>query len=200
MSYKDPHRRGKKVTLVRHGETEWSRKGLHTGLTDVPLTDEGRRVAASLESRLAHLEPALVLASPLARARETAALAGFPDAEIEPDLVEVDYGDAEGRRTREIREERPGWDVWREGAPNGEPWERVGERADRVIARIEGAGGDVIVFAHGHILRVLAARWLEQPPAFGGRLALSTAAICDLGYERERRVVWLWNDTAHLTG
>ena len=186
------------IYLVRHGETEWSRAGLHTGRTDVELTPEGREHAREAGQRLAACRFALVLTSPLQRARDTAALAGFPDAEPDPDLVEWDYGDYEGRSTAEIRKERPGWDVWRDGCPNGEPVDHVGQRADRVIARVLAADGDAAVFAHGHMLRILAARWIEESAAQGSRLALDTAAICELGHERERRVIRTWNDTAHL--
>jgi len=192
-------RSGPAILLVRHGETEWSRSGQHTGVTDIPLTDAGRRHAELLRSRLAQREFALVLTSPLQRARETARLAGLGErGEVMDELREFDYGDYEAITTAQIRETRPGWDLWRDGAPNGETVEAVGDRVDRVIDRALAAGGDVALFAHGHVLRVLGARWLELPPAVGGRLALGTAALCDLGFERERRVLWLWNDTSHL--
>jgi broad specificity phosphatase PhoE len=185
---------GPTIVLVRHGATEWSVAGKHTGRTDVPLTDDGRRDADRLRERLAGRPFALVLSSPLARARETAERAGLGDrAQIDDDLREFDYGDYEGRTTPEIREERPGWSVWRDGTPGGERPDDVGQRADRVIARVLEAGGDVAVFAHGHLLRVLGARWIELPAAYGGNMALSTGAVCELGYERERRAIWLWN-------
>jgi broad specificity phosphatase PhoE len=185
---------GPTIVLVRHGATEWSVAGKHTGRTDVPLTDDGRRDAERLRERLAGRAFALVLSSPLARARETAERAGLGDrAQIDDDLREFDYGEYEGRTTPEIREERPGWSVWRDGAPGGERPDDVGQRADRVIARVLEAGGDVAVFAHGHLLRVLGARWIELPAAYGGHMALSTGAVCELGYERERRAIWLWN-------
>jgi probable phosphoglycerate mutase len=140
-----------------------------------------------------------VLVSPRSRARDTAELAGLGDrAVVDEDLAEFDYGDYEGRTTPEIRAERPGWTVWDDGAPGGETVDDVGRRADRVIARALAAGGDVAVFAHGHLLRVLGARWIEQPPVLGGNLALSTGAVCRLGFERERRAIWEWNDTCHL--
>jgi broad specificity phosphatase PhoE len=187
------------LVLARHGETEWSADGKHTGRSDIPLTDKGREQARRLGARLAGREFALVLTSPLARARETCELAGFGgQAQTEPDLREFDYGEYEGITTSEIRANRPGWNLWREGAPGGEMPDDVGLRADRVIARALEAGGDVALFAHGHILRVLAARWIELPAAFGGSLALSTATLSELGYERERRVIWLWNDGSHL--
>ena len=189
-------RTGPAVLLVRHSETEWSLSGQHTSRTDLPLLDEGRPAAEALGRRLAGRSFALVLSSPMTRARETARLAGLEDvAEITDDLLELGYGDYEGRTTAEIRVERPGWDLWKDGSPNGESLAQAAERADRVIARAENAGGDVALFAHGHILRILGARWLGLPPEAGGWLALSTASLCDLGYERERRVIWLWNGT-----
>jgi probable phosphoglycerate mutase len=185
--------------LVRHGETEWSASGRHTSSTDVPLTDKGRAAAARLRDVFSGVELAAVLVSPRARARETAELAGLGDrAQVDPDLAEFDYGAYEGRTTPEIRIDRPGWTVWDDGAPGGETVEDVGRRADRVIGRALAAGGDVALFAHGHLLRVLGARWIEQPPVLGGRLALDTGSICRLSFERERRVVWTWNDTSHL--
>jgi broad specificity phosphatase PhoE len=191
-------RTGHAVLLVRHGETEWSRSGQHTSRTDLPLLDEGRPGAEALGRRLAGRSFALVLCSPMTRARETARLAGLDGAvEVADDLRELGYGSYEGRTTAEIRVERPGWDLWRDGSPGGEPLAEAAERMDRVIARAEAAGGDVVLFAHGHILRILGARWLGLPSEAAGSLALSTAALCDLGYERERRVIWLWNDTSH---
>jgi probable phosphoglycerate mutase len=187
------------VVLVRHSATEWSASGQHTSRTDVPLTDQGRRDAERLRPRLAGRDFALVLSSPLSRARETAELAGLGDrAELDEDLREFDYGEYEGRTTAEIREERPGWDVWRDDSPGGETPADVGRRADRVIERALAAGGDVALFAHGHVLRVLGARWIGDDAAQGGSLGLSTGALCELGFERERRAIWLWNDTRHL--
>jgi probable phosphoglycerate mutase len=187
----------RRLVLVRHGQTEWSVSGQHTGRTDIPLTDEGRREARRLAARLAGREFALVRVSPRSRARETAELAGLGQrAQVDEDLAEFDYGEYEGLTTPQIRERRPGWSIWDAGAPGGEVPAQVGVRADRVIARALTADGDVAVFGHGHLLRVLGARWVEQPAEFGGSLALSTAAICELGFERERRVVWLWNETA----
>ena len=191
-------RTGPAVLLVRHGESEWSRSGQHTSRTDLPLLEEGRPGAEALGRRLMGRRFALVLSSPLTRARETARLAGLDGVvEVADDLRELGYGSYEGRTTAEIRTERPGWDLWRDGSPGGEPLAEAAERMDRVIARAEAAGGDVALFAHGHILRILGARWLGLPPEAAGSLALSTAALCDLGYERERRVIWLWNDTSH---
>jgi len=180
------------IVLIRHGETEWSRDKRHTSRTDVPLTENGRVAARAAGEWLRGRDFVLVLTSPRARARDTAELAGLR-AEVDDDLVEWDYGDYEGRTTADVRLERPGWELWRDGCPNGEPIERVGERADRVIARALEVDGDVAVFAHGHLLRVLGARWIGLPPEGGGALALDTAARCELGFERERRVIATWN-------
>jgi probable phosphoglycerate mutase len=184
-----------RLWVVRHGETEWARLGRHTGRTDIPLTDAGRDQARSLVPRLAGVPFALVLSSPLARAFETAQLAGFAGrVEQDPDLREWDYGQDEGRTTAEIREERPGWSIWRNGVRGGEPIEAVAARVERVIGRARSAEGDVLAFAHGHVLRILAARWIEQPPRFGGRIALGTATLSILGWEREAPVIERWND------
>jgi broad specificity phosphatase PhoE len=184
------------VWLVRHAETEWSRSGKHTGRTDVPLTDAGRARARELGARVGGREFALVLVSPLDRARETARLAGLGDpCQVREDLLEWGYGDYEGITTAEIRRERPDWYLWRDGVPNGETADEVAARCDRVIEEILSVEGDVAAFAHGHILRALAARWLEEPVGFGGRLFLSTGSVCVLGFEREVRVVRLWNET-----
>ena len=184
------------VWLVRHAETEWSRSGKHTGRTDVPLTDAGRDRATEMRARLSGQDFALVLVSPLERARETARLAGLGDScEVREDLLEWDYGDYEGITTADIREERPDLYLWRDGVPNGETADEVGARCDRVIDEIRSVDGDAAVFAHGHVLRALAARWVEEPVAFGGRLYLSTGSLCVLGFEREVRVVRLWNQT-----
>jgi probable phosphoglycerate mutase len=191
-------RTGPAVLLVRHGETEWSRSGQHTSRTDLPLLDEGRARAEALARRLAGRRFALVLSSPMTRALETARLAGLTDElEITEDLHELGYGEYEGLTTAGIRVERPGWDLWTDGSPGGEPLADAAARADRIIERAENAGGDVALFGHGHFLRIVGARWLGLPPETAASLALSTAALCDLGYERERRVVWLWNDTSH---
>ena len=186
-----------RLVLIRHGETEWSASGRHTSVTDVPLVEAGRRHAEGLRERLAGRDFALVLTSPRARARETAALAGYGGAIVDEDLVEFDYGEYEGRTTPDIRVERPGWSVWADGAPGGETAAQVGARADRVIERALAAEDDVAVFAHGHLLRILAARWIELPAAYGGHLALDTGSVSELGFERERRAIWLWNDTSH---
>jgi broad specificity phosphatase PhoE len=184
------------VWLLRHAETEWSKAGRHTGRTDIPLTEEGRERARMLAPRLAAHEFAHVLSSPLRRARETAELGGLADRlQLRDELQEWDYGEYEGISTPEIRRERPGWWLWRDGAPGGETAEDVGARVDRVIEEVLQADGDTLIVAHGHVLRVLAARWMELHPSAGGRLALSTGALSVLGFEREVRVVWRWNDT-----
>jgi broad specificity phosphatase PhoE len=180
------------VWLLRHAETEWSRSGRHTGRTDVRLTDAGRERARALQARLAGHEFALVLSSPLSRARETAELAGM-EPQLRDDLLEFDYGSYEGITTADIREQRPGWYLWRDGSPGGETAEDVGIRVDRVIDEALGAEGDVAIFAHGHVLRALAARWVGQPASFGGSLKLDTGAVSVLGFEREVRVIERWN-------
>ena len=182
------------VVLARHGETEWSRDGRHTGRTDIPLTENGRAQALALREALAEWRFVRVLSSPLERALETCRLAGLGEqVETTEDLLEWDYGDYDGVTTAEIRESRPGWNLWRDGCPGGETAADVGRRVDRLIAGIEGADGDVALFAHGHLLRVLAARWVGLGPEAGALLALNTATLSALGYERETRVVRRWN-------
>ena len=186
---------GHAVWLVRHGETEWARLGRHTGRTDVPLTETGRAQAIALGVRLAGHPFDLVLTSPLSRAADTAALAGFGDrAIVDPDLREWDYGAFEGRLTTEIRAEYPGWTIWRGPWPDGETIDQVAARADRVVARVRAAEGDALVVAHGHLLRVLAARWLGLRPASGSLFALGTATVSILGWEREYPVIETWNE------
>ena len=182
------------IVLVRHGETEWSATSRHTSRTDLPLTEEGVRRARALGPQLAEWEFALVLSSPLRRARETCELAGFGEvAEICDDLREWDYGEYEGLTTPQIREQRPGWSLWRDGCPGGEEPSQVGIRADRVLARLREAGGDGLTFAHGHILRVVTARWLGMSVAEGARFALRAGALGVLGFERETEVLERWN-------
>ena len=185
---------GQQIFLVRHGETEWSRTGRHTGWTDVPLTVAGRRQAQAIADALAG-RALHVRSSPLIRALETCRLAGFADsAEIDDDLREWDYGIYEGRTTLEIRKETPGWSVWLSPIVNGESLEIVAERARRVIDRAAAAApSDVALFAHGHMLRILAACWIGLSPAAGRLLALDTATISMLGYERQTRVIRQWN-------
>ena len=184
-----------RLVLLRHGETEWSRDGRHTGRTDVPLTTVGERDARQLAPRLAGFDLRLVLCSPLSRARRTAELAGL-DPVTDDDLMEWDYGAYEGRTTPEIREERPGWLLWNDGVPGGEAIAEVGGRADRVIAELREADGDALLFAHGHVLRVLTARWLGLEPDAGRLFALDPATLSTLGYEHETAVLRLWNRPA----
>ena len=182
------------IVLVRHGETEWSLSGQHTSRTDLPLTDAGRERATRLGPALADWNFSVVLTSPLRRARETCEIAGFAHrAVICEDLREWDYGVYEGLTTPQICEKDPGWNLWRDGCPGGEQPEQVGARADRAIERLRSDGGDALEFAHGHIFRVLTARWLQMDPAGGARFALNAGAICVLGYERETEVIQLWN-------
>jgi probable phosphoglycerate mutase len=182
------------LVLIRHGETEWSRTRRHTGRSDVPLNDAGRERASALKGRLPVETFDLVLASPLGRAADTAALAGL-DAEPEPDLMEWDYGEVEGRTTEELREKTgdPAWSVWRDGVTGGETLAEVAVRVDRVITRAEAVGGPVALVAHAHVLRILTARWLGLPPVEGRRFALDAAAWSMLGHERETRVCAHWN-------
>jgi broad specificity phosphatase PhoE len=181
------------VWLLRHAETEWSRDGKHTSHTDVPLTDRGREVARALRPRLDGETFSLVLSSPLARARETAELAGLRVDGVRDDLREWDYGEYEGITTPQIRETRPDWYLWRDGAPGGESPEQVAARCDRVIDELHGVDGAVALVAHGHILRSLAARWVEETVAFGGRLHLETGTISVLAFEREVQVIRSWS-------
>ena len=183
------------VLLVRHGETLWSRSGKHTGRTDIPLTESGRRQSEQVGDTLRGRRFALMLASPLQRAAETCRLAGFGDvAVVRDELMEWDYGAYEGRTTAEIRTEVRGWSLWRDGVPGGEPAADVGGRVDRVIAEVEAVDGDVALFAHGHALRALAARWLGLPPADGRLFALDPATISVLGHDRETPVIRRWNE------
>lgn len=182
--------------LIRHGETEWSLSGAHTSRTDIPLTDRGRKRAENIRGYLRGKTFSMVLTSPMQRARETCRIAGFADAaQIDPDLSEWNYGVYEGRTTKDIQKENPGWSVWTSPLPEGETLDQVAERANRVIARAAARGGSVALFAHGHILRILAACWIQGPPLTGSRLALSTGAVSTLGFEHETRVITMWNRT-----
>jgi probable phosphoglycerate mutase len=190
------------VYLARHGDTAWSLSGQHTGLTDLPLTPEGEARARALAPRLAGVAFALVLTSPLARVMRTCELAGFAERAIpDRDLIEWNYGEYEGRRTADIVAERPGWKLFRDGCPGGESPAQVGERADRVIARLRAADGNVLVFSSGHILRTIGARWLGLPPSGGAFFVLGTASLSALSYEHDlsEPVHKFWNDTSHLT-
>jgi probable phosphoglycerate mutase len=190
-----------RLVLARHGETAWSKSGQHTGRTDIPLTDVGRNQARQLGQALAGRPFSRVLSSPLSRAAETARLAGFGTGlVIDPDLHEWDYGVYEGRRRVDIARDEPGWTIWSRPIPGGESLAELGRRADRVIERLLPIGGDVLLFSHGHFLRVLAARWIEAPPITGGRLELWTATLSELGWEAERRVIEVWNAAGHLAG
>jgi len=179
--------------LVRHGETEWSRTGKHTSTTELPLTEDGVRVATTLRDRLAGVGFDLVLTSPRQRARRTAELAGFPDAVVDDDLAEWDYGDYEGITTPEIRKTVPGWTVWSHPSPGGETAQQVSDRLDRVVARVREKGGRCLAFGHGHATRALTARWLEQPVDEGRLFKLDTSTISVLSFERETPVIQRWN-------
>jgi broad specificity phosphatase PhoE len=182
------------ILLARHGETEWSREMRHTGRTDVPLTDRGREQARALAPRLAGRELSRVLTSPLSRARETCELAGLGDrAEQRPELVELNYGDAEGLTTDQIREREPGWTVWTHPTAGAETLDQVEARLRPLIAELAQVDGDVAIFAHGHILRILSALWIGMPPQGGSRLVLATGRLCTLGWERETQAIRAWN-------
>src|SRR5687767_3127406 len=189
------------VYLARHGETEWSMTGQHTGRTDIPLTARGEHSALNLGERLKDTIFVKVPVGPRSRARRTCELAGFGDqAEVDPGLQEWDYGQYEGRRTADIRQEAPGWYLFRDGCPDGESVEAIGARADRVVARLRTIEGHVLIFSHGHFLRVLAARWLGLPAGGARLLVLSTAALSVLGYEHtlDEPALRLWNDDRHV--
>jgi broad specificity phosphatase PhoE len=189
------------VYLARHGETAWSLSGQHTGLTDLPLTERGERNARRLGERLQGMTFAKVFTSPLERASRTCELAGFKEAAaVDRDLVEWDYGHYEGRRTEDIHQERPDWQLFRDGCPGGESPQQVGARADRVVGRVRAISGDVLLFSSGHFLRVLAARWLGLESAGGRFFLLSTASLSALGYEHNpsQPVIRLWDDTRHV--
>ena len=186
-----------RIVIVRHGDTEWSREKRHTGRSDIPLDPGGREQARDLAPVLAGSTFAAVFVSPLQRARETCALAGFgARAIVDPDLIEWDYGDYEGKTSSEIREQRPGWILFRDGAPGGETIDDVAARAARVIERMRTVEGDVLVFGHGHQLRILTALWLELPPAAGQRLQLRNAAPSTLGWENDWTALLTWNTRA----
>lgn len=188
------------VYLARHGETEWSKSGQHTGRTDIALTAKGEDDARRIGTRLASVSFTRVFTSPLQRARRTAELAGFAP-ESDPDVVEWDYGEYEGLKTAEIRTRRPGWDLFRDGCPGGESVRQASDRVDGVVKRLKALSGNVLVFAHGHVLRVLAARWVGQPVPFARALLLSTATVSILGFDHhamDEPAIRLWNDDRHL--
>lgn len=186
--------------LIRHGQTEWSLSGKHTGRTDIPLTSAGQQMARELAPRLAGITFSTVLSSPRQRARETCELAGLgATASIEDDLAEWDYGQYEGLRSAQIRIERPGWDIWRDGCPAGESPEQASARADRLVKRLLTLDGNVALFTHGHFGRVLATRWIAQPVAFGRHLILDPATLCQLGLDAAHGntpVIQRWNASA----
>src|SRR5499433_3026658 len=183
-----------RVYVVRHGETEWSLSGQHTGVTDIPLTENGRAVARRLRPILADQSFPLVLTSPLSRARETCELAGLSaHAVVEPDLKEWNYGEYEGLTPKQIRDKQPGWMIFRDGCPGGETPAQIGARVDRVIARIRDAPGNVALFAHGHVFRVLVARWIGLPAGGGQHFSLDTATLNVLGYYHDSPAVKIWN-------
>jgi broad specificity phosphatase PhoE len=186
---------GTEIWLIRHGETAWSKSGQHTGRTDIELTEHGERQAAALRPMLSGLRPSLVLSSPRRRAQRTAELAGVTVDAIDPDLAEWDYGDYEGLTTPQIREQVPNWSLWTHGVPNGETAEQVGARVDRVLtaASAEMPRGPVLLFAHGHVSRVLGARWIGLATVSGGRFTLGTAAPSVLGSEHSTPVIQRWN-------
>jgi len=183
-----------KVYLLRHGETEWSLNGRHTGVSNIPLTENGRRVAQLLQPILAKETFALVLTSPMQRARETCEIAGLGKlAAVEPELAEWNYGEYEGLTTQQIRMTKPSWSIFRDGAPGGETPEQIGARADRVVAKIRATDGNVALFGHGHFSRVLAARWINLPASYGEHFLLDTATLSVLGYFRDSPVFKIWN-------
>ncbi|MCZ2342580.1 MAG: histidine phosphatase family protein [Bacteroidales bacterium] len=190
-----------KLFLVRHGETEWSKSGQHTGRSDIPLTPDGEALAVPLGRRLADIPFDQVLSSPLQRARRTAELAGFTPT-LDPDLMEWDYGDYEGKRTAEIRQTRPDWELFHDGCPGGESVAAMTARVDRVVDKLQARAGTLLVFAHGHFLRSLAARWVREPLPFARALLLSTGSVstlyCD-HHTQDEPAILLWNDVGHLT-
>ncbi|MHA7304416.1 histidine phosphatase family protein [Arthrobacter sp. TMN-49] len=189
---------GPKLWLLRHGETEWSRSGQYTGLTDLPLTSEGEAQARSAQAALTGVDFDLVLTSPLQRAHRTATLAGFPDAVVEPNAVEWDYGDYEGINSGVVRAQNPGYLIWDDGVPNGESLSHVAERADAIVARAlevkrpDGAQANVLLVAHGHFLRIMTARWLGLPAGQGRHFVLGTAKVCTLGWDKNTPAVEQW--------
>lgn len=187
------------IVLVRHGETAWSRSGQHTGRTDIPLLEDGQRMGRALEAPLRRWSFAAVWTSPLRRASETCALSNHGViAREHPDLMEWDYGDYEGKTSKEIRSEAPDWSIWKHGPLNGETVEQLGARVDRVIEEVRQVHGNVLIFSHGHLLRVFGARWLGLPPSEGRLFALSTASISVLGWDGSQPQLVSWNDTTHL--
>ena len=189
-----------KVTILRHGETEWSLSGKHTGLTDLPLTMNGEKEASLLGLSLKGVKFDHIFCSPLIRAKETCKIAGYArEMKIDPALVEWDYGDYEGLTTSEIHQTKPNWTIFSGDPPHGETSIEIGKRADLLIQRLKKLGGEIAIFSSGHFSRVFAARWLQQPVSFGSHLMLSTASKSIVGFEREEPAILLWNDTSHLS-
>jgi probable phosphoglycerate mutase len=190
------------VYLARHSETAWALTGQHTGLTDIPLTPRGEEHAKLLGKRVAGRSYAAVFTSPLQRAHRTAIIAGYPNATVDRDLVEWDYGKYEGLTTPEIRKIHPDWKLFRDGCPGGETFEQITARADRMVAKLRAVDGDVLVFSSGHLLRVLTSRWLGRPIDFGANLVIAAASLGIVGYDHDRSepILRLWNDTHHLEG
>ncbi|HSW86101.1 MAG TPA: histidine phosphatase family protein [Rhabdochlamydiaceae bacterium] len=189
-----------KIYLVRHGETEWTVKGRHTSLTDIPLTEKGRDQARLLSARLKHHDFQKVFTSPLKRAAETCSIVNLPlDAEVDPDLVEWNYGQFEGLTSDEIHRKDPDWTIFTKGAPGGESLEEIRNRADKVLKKLSGIPGDIALFSSGHFLRVLTSRWIQSLPSFGKHLLLFPASISILGHERQCPAIFLWNDISHLS-
>lgn len=189
------------IYLARHGETDWSKSGRHTGRTDIALTSKGEQDAFKIGRRLVGINFSHVLTSPLVRARRTCELAGFAGV-VDPGLMEWDYGEYEGLKSSEIRDKRPGWELFRDGCPGGESVIDITNRVDGVVHRLKALTGHVLVFAHGHLLRVLASRWVNQPVSFGRSLLLATATVCILGFDHhspDEPAISLWNDDRHLT-
>lgn len=183
-----------RLWLLRHGETQWSRDGKHTGMSDIPLTPKGEELAAAIKPRMADLRFDLVLTSPLRRAQHTAELAGFPDAAVESRAVEWDYGDYDGLTTDEIRKTAPNWSIWNDGAPNGESAGQVAGRADAVIENVRTSGADnVLLVAHSHFLRLLTARWIGLPPEDGHHFVIGTGKVCTLGWDRGTPAILAWS-------
>lgn len=188
-----------RLFLIRHGQTEWSLSGQHTGLTDIPLTQQGEKEAALLGKRLKQYSFTHVFCSPLQRASKTCALAGFSHAEVHKNLVEWNYGEYEGMTSSEITKKNPNWNLFTCGTQNGESIDQISTRADRVLAQLDSIAGDVAIFSHGHFLRVLTARWLQLPAEGGKLFALFPSSLSILGFEKKDAVIILWNDLSHLS-
>jgi len=186
------------IFLCRHGETDWTLTGQHTSFTDIPLTQNGREEAIALGRKLRGIDFQMILVSPMLRAQETCRLAGFDHFEIEPDAMEWNYGEYEGITTAQIWKQQTGWNIFEDGAPGGESPDEVAQRADRLIKHLPQKPGNIIIFSHGHFSRVLAARWLDLDAEAGKFFSISVASVSILAYERDQRVIKLWNETGRL--